>query len=58
LETTLLITFVTEACDTPRKEADIENLLDHSVYDAPVNDTYKSELKDKKPALNPKAPVS
>lgn len=50
------ITFVTEAFDTPPKEADIEDLLNPSVYEVLVNDTYKSELKGKKLTLNPKVP--
>ncbi|MCP3462497.1 hypothetical protein [Bradyrhizobium sp. CCGUVB23] len=51
------ITFVTEAfaSSTP-SEADIEDLLDPSMYSALVQETYASELKGKALSLNPKIP--
>lgn len=51
------ITFVTDAFATPAPaEADIEDLLDPSIYDALVQATYTSELKSKALSLNPKIP--
>lgn len=51
------ITFVTEAFSSPAPgEADVEDLLDPSVYDALVQETYASELKGKTLSLNLKIP--
>jgi len=50
------VIFVTEGFDPKPSEADIEDLIDPSVYDKLVEDTYKKELKGKKLALNSKIP--
>lgn len=51
------ISFVTEAFAAPAPaEADIEDLLDPSIYDGLVQATYASELKGKTLSLNPKIP--
>jgi hypothetical protein len=53
-ETSIL--FVTEGFDPKPSEADIEDLIDPTVYDKLVADTYKTELKGKKLTLNAKIP--
>ena len=50
------ILFVTEGFDPKPSEADIEDLIEPSVYEDLVNHTYKAELSGKKLALNPKIP--
>ncbi|WP_190273055.1 ATP-dependent nuclease [Rhodopseudomonas palustris] len=50
------VSFVTEAFDPAPSEADIEDLIDPSIYDRLVSDTYKAELKGKKLSLNSKIP--
>jgi predicted ATPase len=50
------IMFVTEGMATKPTEADIEDLIDPGVYTKLVDDTYKTELKGKTVALNPKIP--
>lgn len=50
------ILFVTETMDPKPAEADIEDLIEPSVYDQLVSDTYKAELKEKKLNLNASIP--
>jgi AAA ATPase domain len=54
-ETSIL--FVTDGFDDPKpSEADIEDLIDPTVYESLVRKTYKSELSKKVLSLNPKIP--
>ena len=51
------VLFVSDAFASAKPmEADIEDLLDPSVYEALVNETYKDELKGKSLSVNPKIP--
>jgi hypothetical protein len=50
------ILFVTEGMTAKPTEADIEDLIDPTVYAELVEDTYKTELKSKPLTLNPKIP--
>jgi len=50
------IVFVTDGFDPKPAEADIEDLIEPSVYEDLVNHTYASELKGKELVLNPKIP--
>ena len=51
------VVFVSEAFSSAASvEADIEDLLDAGVYETLVRETYKSELRGKKLALNPNIP--
>ncbi|MGJ4963779.1 ATP-dependent nuclease [Bradyrhizobium sp. HKCCYLRH2060] len=50
------VLFVTEGFDPKPSEADIEDLIEPAVYEKLVADTYKTELKGKKLALNAKIP--
>jgi hypothetical protein len=46
------VVFVSDAIDPAPSEADIEDLLDPSVFEALVREAYKSELKGKTLKLN------
>lgn len=50
------ILFVGQSFETPRKHADIEDLLDEKTYVALLEETYASELAGKKLTLNDKIP--
>lgn len=50
------VVFVSEAFTSPPKEADIEDLLDPSVYEALVRESYATELKGKMLKLNTNIP--
>ena len=50
------VVFVSEAFAAPPNEADIEDLLDPSVYEALVRESYKAELKGKELKLNENIP--
>ena len=50
------VVFVSEAFTSPPNEADIEDLLDPTVYEALVRESYKTELKDKELKLNGNIP--
>lgn len=50
------ILFVTEGFNPKPSEADVEDLIEPSVYDGLVADTYKTELKGKELNLNAKVP--
>lgn len=50
------VIFVSEAINPVPKEADIEDLLDSSVYESLVREAYKNELKEKKLTLNGNIP--
>jgi predicted ATPase len=50
------IVFVSEVLPTSTNEADIEDLLDASLYEALVRESYAKELKGKTLKLNPKIP--
>lgn len=50
------VVFVSEAFETAPAEADIEDILDPSVYDALVREAYAKELKGKTLALNDHVP--
>lgn len=50
------VVFISEAFDPAPDEADIEDLLDPSVYESLVKEAYKSELKGKNLQFNEKIP--
>lgn len=50
------VVFVSEAFSPPPSEADIEDLLDPTVYEELVRESYASELKDKALKLNMNIP--
>lgn len=50
------VVFVAEAFDPAPGEADIEDLLDPTVYESLVKESYKAELKGKNLQLNAKIP--
>lgn len=50
------VIFVSEAVKPPPNEADIEDLLDPSIYEALVKESYKAELTGKSLALNSRIP--
>ena len=50
------VVFVSEAFSAPPNEADIEDLLDPTVYESLVRESYAAELKDKTLTLNAKIP--
>lgn len=50
------VVFVSEAFDSPPNEADIEDLLDPTIYEALVRESYSAELKDKTLKLNASIP--
>lgn len=50
------VVFVSEAFSTPRNEADIEDLLEPTVYEDLVRESYASELNGKKLTLNANIP--
>ena len=50
------VTFVSEAFQTPPKEADVEDLLEPSVYEALVRESYAAELAGKTLSLNTNIP--
>lgn len=50
------VVFVSEAFATPPNEADIEDLLEPSIYEELVRESYTAELKGKTLALNTKIP--
>ncbi len=50
------VLFVTEGFDPKPAEADIEDMLDPSMYDKLVHETYKAELKGKTLKLNANIP--
>lgn len=50
------VAFVTEAYDGSPSEADIEDLLDPSVYESLVKESYSKELTDNKLVLNSNIP--
>lgn len=50
------VVFVSEAFDSPPNEADIEDLLDHTVYESLVRECYGAELKGKTLKLNVNIP--
>jgi hypothetical protein len=51
------VLFVTDGFDSTKPpEADVEDLLEPTVYEALVNESYKDELKGKSLSLNPKIP--
>ena len=50
------VLFVTAGFDPKPAEADIEDLIDPTIYERLVANTYKAELKGKTLALNPNIP--
>ena len=50
------VVFVSEAFESPPIEADIEDLLDPTVYEALLRESYATELKDKTLKLNANIP--
>lgn len=50
------VLLVSEAFDPPPAEADVEDLIDQSVYEELVRETYKKELRGKKLIFNDKIP--
>lgn len=50
------VVFASEAFEAPPAEADIEDILDPSVYEALVREAYAKELKGKKLELNARIP--
>jgi hypothetical protein len=50
------VVFVSEAFASPPNEADIEDLLDPTIYEALVRESYAAELKGKTLTLNAKVP--
>ena len=50
------VVFVSEAFASPRKEADIEDLMDPTIYEDLVKESYSKELKGKTLNLNANTP--